>query len=158
MTDAGISRDADGNPTDAKELLKIDLIDNWDALKDFYNRFNEEQKERFESLTNIDDIDIEDDNTAAARTCIDSLVNEQAAQDLLDNLNQLYDDCIAMEEAGPESAQQVPVKPKKLTLEQVISLQHSDGFWPSHEKSQFTNFFVNGQTDDADARRALQAL
>ena len=39
-------------------------------------RFSEEQKKRFEDLTNIDDIDIEDDNEAAARTCIDSLVNE----------------------------------------------------------------------------------
>ena len=55
-------------------------------------RFSEEQKKRFEDLTNIDDIDIEDDNVAAARTCIDSLVNEEAARDLLDSLNRLYDE------------------------------------------------------------------
>ena len=73
LLDAGFQTDIDGNITDPKELLKIGLIHQWGVTKGHYNNFNDAQKERFEQLTGIDDIDFEEDNVAAANTCITNL-------------------------------------------------------------------------------------
>ena len=84
LEDAGIERDDNGNVTDPKALLKFGLIDRFEVTKGYYNRLSAESKARFTELTNIDEGDFEDDNTEAARTCVDSLQTSEAAAELLE--------------------------------------------------------------------------
>ena len=90
MTDAGVERDDNGNVIDPKVLLKTGLIDGFEVTKGLYNRMSDDQKARFEELTNIDAGDFEDNNTEAARTCVDSLQTAEAAAELLENLKRLH--------------------------------------------------------------------
>ena len=90
LTDAGIERDENGNISDPKALLKLGLIDEFNVTKDKYNSMSPDQKARFTGLTGIDDLDFEDDNTEAARTCVDSLQTGEAAAELLENLKRLH--------------------------------------------------------------------
>ena len=92
LTDAGVETDGNGNIIDPKEILKEGLINQWAVTKGHFNRLNAAQKERFEQITGIDDVDFEDDNVAAARTCIDTLQDEAAARTMLESLTALLDE------------------------------------------------------------------
>ena len=90
LTDAGIELDENGNISDPKALLKLGLIDQFNVTKDKFNSMSPDQKARFSELTNIDEEDFEDDNTEAARTCVDSLQTGEAAAELLEKLKRLH--------------------------------------------------------------------
>ena len=54
-------------------MLKYGLITKWQVTRELYGRLNQAQKERFEELTNIDDVDIAENNEAAAETTVASI-------------------------------------------------------------------------------------
>ena len=79
------------------------LVDQWDTTKNIYMKMKTEHKNRFEQLTEIDDLAFEDDNEATAQTTIDSLVDDEAAAQLYKDLLQLRSEAVA---AGPKEEEE----------------------------------------------------
>ena len=81
--------DAQGNIADSKELIKLCLIQQWETTKQIHMRMTDEHKWRFEQITGLDNLDIEEDNISAATTFVDSLVDDAAAENSLAELKEL---------------------------------------------------------------------
>ena len=58
------------------------------------------------------------------------------------------------------SSESLNIQPSssKPTFEQIIALQHYNGFWCRDKLSRFTSFFKDGITEDENVRQALEEL